>query len=105
MNTGCLTTRNGYFYAVIKYKDKFGNWKQKRISTGLKERGNKKQAKLFLEKELEKFNELPQEIIERTPPSKICFMEYLKGFIEDKKGMISPCILTLFPHLLALTLT
>ena len=29
MNTGCLTTRNGYFYAVIKYKDKFGNWKQK----------------------------------------------------------------------------
>ena len=21
MNTGCLTTRNGYFYAVIKYKD------------------------------------------------------------------------------------
>lgn len=30
MNTGCLTTRNGYFYAVIKYKDKFGNWKQKK---------------------------------------------------------------------------
>ena len=99
MNTGCLTTRNGYFYAVIKYKDKFGNWKQKRISTGLKERGNKKLAKLFLEKELEKFNELPQEIIERTPPSKISFMEYLKGFIEDKKGIISPSTYSGYLHL------
>ena len=99
MNNGCLTTRNGYFYAVIKYKDKFGNWKQKRISTGLKERGNKKEAKLFLEKELEKFNELPQEIIERTPPSKITFMEYLKCFIEDKKGLISPSTYSGYLHL------
>ena len=99
MNTGCLTVRNGYFYAVIKYKDRFGNWKQKRISTGLKERGNKKQAKLFLEKELEKFNELPQEIIERTPPSKITFLEYLKGFIEDKKGMVSPSTYSGYLHL------
>ena len=59
MNTGCLITRNGYFYAVIKHKDKFGNWKQKRISTGLKERGNKKQAKLFFESTYNREKHLP----------------------------------------------
>ena len=30
MNTGFFISRNGNFYAVIKYKDKFGNWKQKK---------------------------------------------------------------------------
>jgi len=47
--TGHLKVRNGVYYAVINFKDRNGNYKQKWISTGLKERGNKKQAKEFLE--------------------------------------------------------
>ncbi len=41
---GSVRVRNGTLYAVISYKDNLGQYKQKWISTGLKERGNKKQA-------------------------------------------------------------
>ena len=50
---GYLKVRNGTYYAVISYKDSLGNWKQRAISTGLKERGNRKNAKAILDKELE----------------------------------------------------
>ena len=40
--TGSLRVRKGVYYAVINYKDTYGNYKQRWISTGLKERGNKK---------------------------------------------------------------
>ena len=52
---GSVRVRNGTLYAVISYKDNLGQYKQKWISTGLKERGNKKQAQKILETELEKF--------------------------------------------------
>ena len=57
MKSGYLKIRNGIFYAVISYRDKLGNRKQKWISTGLKERGNKKNAKDILDQELENFKE------------------------------------------------
>ena len=50
---GSVRVRNGTLYAVISYKDNLGQYKQKWISTGLKERGNKKQAQKILETELE----------------------------------------------------
>lgn len=35
---GSLRIKKGFYYAVISYKDKFGNYKQKWIATGLKEK-------------------------------------------------------------------
>ena len=51
--TGKIKTRDGILYAVINYKDNYGRYKQKWISTKLKERGNKKLAKEILEQEME----------------------------------------------------
>ena len=53
--TGKIRARDGILYAVINYKDNYGRYKQKWISTKLKERGNKKLAKEILEQEMEKF--------------------------------------------------
>lgn len=50
--TGRLRVKNGYFYAIINYKDKFGNYRQKWINSGLVERGNKKNAQRFLEEKI-----------------------------------------------------
>ena len=49
---GSLRIKNGNFYAVINYKDNFGKYKQKWFNTGLKERGNKKEAQRFLDEKL-----------------------------------------------------
>lgn len=88
---GYLTVRSGIFYAVIKYKDNLGNWKQKQISTGLKERGNRRNAREFLEKELEKLkNEKPCEDIITKNNKSIGFMAYMKNYIEDKRKTVSP---------------
>ena len=53
--TGSLRIKNGVYYAVISYKDNFGRFKQKWISTKLKIRGNKKLAQQILEQEMENF--------------------------------------------------
>ena len=55
--TGCIKLKNGYYYAIINYKDKYGTYKQKWFATGLKERGNKKLAKEFLETQMNNFKE------------------------------------------------
>lgn len=97
---GHLQTRNGIYYVVITYKDKLGNIKQKRISTGLKERGNKKSAKLILEQELKKFEDQPEEkIITESKPKHLTFMEYINSYIEDKKKNISPSTYKGYQHL------
>ena len=54
--TGKLKVKNGLYYAVINYKDNFNRYKQKWIATGLKERGNKKEAQKILDEELAKFS-------------------------------------------------
>ena len=55
---GSLRVRDGMYYAVISYKNELGQYKQKWITTGLKERGNKKAAQKILEEEIEKFQTL-----------------------------------------------
>lgn len=92
--TGKLIVRNGVYYAVINYKDNLGNYKRKTISTGLKERGNKKEAQKFLNDQLENFN--PDEIIEKNPEpivqNDIIFMDYIKDYILHKEKELSPCV-------------
>ena len=54
--TGTLKVKRGYYYAVINYKDNYGKYKQKWFNTGLKERGNKKEAQKILEDKYNKKN-------------------------------------------------
>ena len=44
---GSLKIKRGIYYAVINYNDEFGKYKQKWISTGLKERATKRKHKSF----------------------------------------------------------
>ena len=88
---GSLRVRNGTLYAVISYKDNLGQYKQKWISTGLKERGNKKQAQKILETELEKFTLHPIE--ENPQPAQkndIIFIDYIYDYIKSKEKELSP---------------
>lgn len=88
---GSVRVRNGTLYAVISYKDNLGQYKQKWISTGLKERGNKKQAQKILETELEKFTLHPIE--ENPQPAQkndIIFIDYIYDHIKSKEKELSP---------------
>lgn len=88
---GSVRVRNGTLYAVISYKDNLGQYKQKWISTGLKERGNKKQAQKILEIELEKFTLHPIE--ENPQPAQkndIIFIDYIYDYIKSKEKELSP---------------
>lgn len=88
---GSVRVRNGTLYAVISYKDNLGQYKQKWISTGLKERGNKKHAQKILETELEKFTLHPIE--ENPQPAQkndIIFIDYIYDYIKSKEKELSP---------------
>ena len=90
---GSLKIKRGIYYAVINYKDEFGQYKQKWISTGLKERGNKKEAQKFLEEQLKIFNNPNFE--KSTEPkieNDIIFVDYIKQFIDKKKNELSPAV-------------
>ena len=100
--TGCIKLKNGYYYAIINYKDKYGTYKQKWFATGLKERGNKKLAKEFLEKQMSTFKEddfTENKTIEETKPKDIIFIDYLNDYIEGKQKNISPSTYRGYKHL------
>lgn len=86
--TGKLKIRDGIYYAVIYYKDSYGKYKQKWISTKLKERGNKKEAQRILDQELEIF----KQNLNNPDSSKnnIIFIDYVNQYVESKKFIVSP---------------
>ncbi len=92
--TGSLKVKNGVYYAVINYKDNYGKYKQKWITTGLKERGNKKEAQKFLKEQLDKFNS--DEVYEKMPEPQvkndILFVDYIEQYVKDKKEELSPAV-------------
>ena len=90
---GSLKVKRGIYYAVINYKDEFGKYKQKWISTGLKERGNKKEAQKFLEEQLKIFNNPNfEKQVEPKIENDIIFVDYIKQFIDKKKNELSPAV-------------
>ena len=100
--TGCIKLKNGYYYAIINYKDKYGTYKQKWFATGLKERGNKKLAKEFLETQMNNFKEddfTENKTIEEKKPKDIIFIDYLNDYIEGKQKNISPSTYRGYKHL------
>ena len=44
MVSGTLALKNGYYYAVLSYRDATGKRHQKWVSTGLPQKGNKRRA-------------------------------------------------------------
>ena len=97
--TGSLRVKNGTYYAVISYKDEYGIFKQKWISTKLPERGNKKEAQKILNKEMELFNngEEIRQIAHKEElktidkdNQKIKLMDYAERYVSEKKSVVSP---------------
>ncbi|MBQ0017122.1 MAG: tyrosine-type recombinase/integrase [Clostridiales bacterium] len=91
---GRLQVRDGIYYAVVSYKDIKGNFKQKWISTKLKERGNKKEAQKFLDNYMNTFDAEDWETY--VPPTKkfdvnkrIIFMDYVEQFVDEKQSTVS----------------
>lgn len=96
---GSLRVKNGTFYAVVNYKDNFGKYKQKWFNTGLKERGNKKEAQRFLD---EKLNTFIPEIFEVQPEplvkNDIIFMDYVEDYVKNKQKDLTPAVYVSYMH-------
>ena len=83
--TGSLQTKNGKFYIVLNFKDNKGKYKTKWIGTGLVVKNNKRKAEqmipnivydnLYLENQEEQIQEE-------------YFVDFLKSWLENKKGKI-----------------
>ncbi|MEG9430538.1 MAG: hypothetical protein VZQ61_06425 [Christensenellaceae bacterium] len=90
--TGNLSTRNGLWYCVLYYKTIDGQHKQKWVSTGLKERGNKKEAQAILQQKIEEFSHLENEErlidkpITNSNAGKIHWLDWLQNYITDIFG-------------------
>ena len=80
--TGSLQEKGGMYYAVLNFKDKDGDRKQKWIKTGLAVKGNKRKAEQIL-------NELILENSDYTYiPGKILFCDYVTDWVEMSKPNI-----------------
>lgn len=97
--TGALKVKRGYYYAVINYKDNYGKYKQKWFNTGLKERGNKKEAQRILD---EKLNTFQPDLFETQPEplvkNDIIFMDYVEEYVKNKQKELSPAVYVSYMH-------
>lgn len=98
--TGSIQTKNGMLYGVITYVDEGGKKKHKWISTGLKERGNRKAAKEILDKAILDFEEQQEtarnKLRQRAQPKEedksdatMLFSDYCAKYVESIKGTLS----------------
>lgn len=86
MVAGHLQEKNGYFYAVLSYKDTNGKRKTKWIPTGYPVKGNKKKAEAFLTEQRKAF-EIPTEDAPATPDE--LFSDYLERWLQIARGTIA----------------
>ena len=87
MIAGHLQEKNGYFYAVLSYKDAQGKRKTKWIPTGYTVRANKKKAEAFLMEKRKTF-EIPNEDAQTTEEGEL-FADYLVRWLEIAKSTIA----------------
>ena len=113
---GTLQIKNGKYYCVLDYRDEKGARKLKWISTGLEEKGNKRKATEMLNKIIMEYEQKePQtKTIEGTSQSDILFTDYMKNWMERKKGKVEQGSLDVYykviykhfiPHFYSLRLT
>jgi len=98
-------------YIVIHYKDEKDKIKNKWISTGLSDRGNKKEAKLLLDSELKKFEKefeasklkiearKKPKVIDKSA-STVLFSAYIEKDLTDKRKDLSPPVYVAYTYLL-----
>lgn len=87
MVAGHLQEKNGYFYAVLSYKDDNGKRKSKWVPTGLPVRGNKKKAEAVL-MELRRAFEIPDDNIAKNDDDEL-FADYLERWLQVAKSTIA----------------
>ena len=93
MVTVSLQEKNGFYHAVVNYKDDNGKRKQKWFSTKLKERRNKKQAQAKAEEIRQEFeNELnsTQSRKNNIVKTDVLFLDFLNEWLKIVKKTIEP---------------
>ena len=80
---GNVYEKSGYWYVVLNYKGRDGKPKNKWIKTGLKTRGNKKNAEALIPDLIEKYKSL-----EYSEEGEELFTEYAAEWLKSKRGMI-----------------
>ena len=93
MVTVSLQEKNGFYHAVVNYKDNNGKRKQKWFSTKLKVRGNKKLAQAKAEEIRQEFeNELNSTQKRRNTIVKtdVLFLDFLNDWLKIVKKTIEP---------------
>ena len=87
MVSGTLALKNGYYYAVLSYRDAAGKRHQKWVSTGLPQKGNKRRAEQELIRIRSEF-EVPRVAGELS--SNMLFADYLDQWLEVVRARIKP---------------
>ena len=87
MVSGTLTIKNGYYYAILNYKDATGKRRQKWVATGLPQKGNKRRAEEELFRIRNTF-EIPKTVGELS--SDMLFADYLEYWLEIVRARIKP---------------
>ena len=93
MVTVSLQEKNGFYHAVVNYKDDNGKRKQKWFSTKLKVRGNKKQAQAKAEEIRQEFeNKLnsTQKRKNNIVKTDVLFLDFLNEWLKIVKKTIEP---------------
>ena len=98
MNKGSLQVNHGTYYVVVNYKDEFCKPKQKWISTGLRERGNKTKANAKMKEILKNFN-LANEVTKFKKEEDILFTDFLNSYLDIKKEQIEPVTINMYNKL------
>ena len=98
MNKGSLQVNHGTYYVVVNYKDEFGKPKQKWISTGLRERGNKTKANAKM-KEILRNSNLANEVTKFKKEEDILFTDFLNSYLDIKKDQIEPVTINMYNKL------
>ena len=87
MVSGTLALKNGYYYAVLSYRDAAGKRHQKWVSTGLPQKGNKRRAEQELIRIRSEF-EVPRVAGELS--SNMLFADYLINGLRLSERESSP---------------
>ena len=82
MITGSLQVKNGKYYAVLNLKDKNNKRKQKWISTGLVEKGNKRKAEEFLQKCIQQYSSYGD-----VYDAHALFCDYILNWVEARTNI------------------
>lgn len=87
MVSGTLALKNGYYYAVLSYRDAAGKRHQKWVSTGFPKKGNKRRAEQELIRIRSEF-EVPRVAGELS--SNMLFADYLINGLRLSERESSP---------------